>query len=396
MSEPLPENRLTLSTLAAEPFRVWFPLAVLTGMLGVLLWPAYFAGWLEQYPGPGHTRLMGQGFFGGFIFGFLGTALPRMLSAPPFRIWQWAWLLALFGVFVTANVAGSTWVGDAALLVVLVSFVSFASVRVLARRDVPPPGFVLVGLAFICGITGTIIGLLDHRGELDFLLLALRPLLAYQGFVLLPVLGVGAFILPKLLGLRNQHDFPGSLNPPPGWWPKALFALVTGLAIISCFAVEVNGWFRTAHAMRFLAVAVYLGRELPLQRAAWRGNAIHWSLRAGLLMVLLGLLAVVILPAYRVGLLHILLVGGLGVITIVVATRVVFGHSGNAPLLSGPNRWMWWVTGLILLGMATRITGDFLPRIMVTHYNYGALCWVLGMGLWAWKVLPKVRVPDRD
>lgn len=389
-------SQLNLATVRSEPFRLFFPLGVLVGMIGVAVWPLYFGGVLANYPGPGHTRMMGQGFFGAFIFGFLGTALPRMLSVKSFPLPMFALIGLSFGVFVVANVLGTTWLADAAFLVALILFFGNAIVRIAQRQDVPPPGFVLVALAFACAIAGTTIGLLERWVELDLRLLTLRPLLAYQGFVLLPVLGVGAFILPKLFGLRNQHDFPETRHPPRSWKAKALFALAVGFSIVGTFWLEVSGWYRTAHGIRFLVAAIYLGRELPVWKSGLGGSAIVWSLRVGIVMILVGLISVAVLPEYRVGLLHILLVGGLGLITIIVATRVVFGHSGNGPLLFGPNKWMWWVSGWILVGMATRISGDFLPHIMVSHYNYGVLCWIIGMGIWAWKVLPNVLIPDDD
>jgi uncharacterized protein involved in response to NO len=389
-------DKLKLSDLLAEPFRLFFPTAVLTGLLGVAVWPLYFGGFFEMYPGAGHTRLMGQGFFGGFILGFLGTAFPRMLSVQPFRSWQLAGCLALFLIFVGAHFTGNTYWGDAAFLSLLVVFLGSALAKVPTRRDVPPPGFVLAGLAFICGMAGTVISLLEQHLELDPRWSILRPLLAYQGFVLLPVLGVGAFILPKFLGLPNTHDLPVSTRPPAGWWIKALFALSVGLLIVGSFIIEVYGWYRSAYTLRFAAVAIYLLRTVPAHQMKTKGNAINGSLRIGLIMILLGLLSVVVWPGYRVALLHVLLVGGLGVVTMIVATRVVLGHSGNASMLSARNRWFWWATGLILLGMATRISGDFLPHIMISHYNYGVLCWAIGIGLWAWKVLPKVLIPDRS
>ena len=69
--------------LHREPFRLFFPVAVSAGLLGVALWPAMIFGWTENYPGPSHARLMVQGFFGGFIFGFLGTSMPRLVEARP-------------------------------------------------------------------------------------------------------------------------------------------------------------------------------------------------------------------------------------------------------------------------------------------------------------------------
>ena len=76
-------KRITWSDVGKEPFRLFFPEGVLAGILGVSLWPLHFGGIMSFYPGQAHARLMAFGFFGGFIFGFLGTAMPRMLSAPP-------------------------------------------------------------------------------------------------------------------------------------------------------------------------------------------------------------------------------------------------------------------------------------------------------------------------
>ena len=88
--------------------------------------------------------------------------------------------------------------------------------------------------------------------------------------------------------------------------------------------------------------------------------------------------------------------GGFAVITFVVATRVAFGHSGNLQRLKAGNRWLIISVGMMLFGMATRISGDFWPKIMASHYNYGALLWAAGVFLWAWKVLPKVRLVENE
>src|SRR5690606_8225364 len=98
----------------------------------------------------------------------------------------------------------------------------------------------------------------------------------------------------------------------------------------------------------------------------------------------------------RVALLHLTLIGGFAVITFVVATRVVFGHSGNIALLKGRNLWLLFALALMLFGMATRISGDYWPRIMASHYIYGAISWISGVLIWAWYVLPKVLMADTE
>ena len=62
---------VNLSLFAREPFRLFFPFAVLAGIVGVALWPLHFWGMVEWYPGQTHARIMAYGLFGGFIFDVL-------------------------------------------------------------------------------------------------------------------------------------------------------------------------------------------------------------------------------------------------------------------------------------------------------------------------------------
>ncbi|HET6406863.1 MAG TPA: NnrS family protein, partial [Chthoniobacteraceae bacterium] len=68
-----------------EPFRVFFPLGLAYGLVGLILWPLFIWGVILQYPGLMHARVMVEGFMGAFIIGFLGTAGPRLLGANPFN-----------------------------------------------------------------------------------------------------------------------------------------------------------------------------------------------------------------------------------------------------------------------------------------------------------------------
>jgi hypothetical protein len=58
---------------------------------------------------------------------------------------------------------------------------------------------------------------------------------------------------------------------------------------------------------------------------------------------------------------------GFAVVTFAVATRVVFGHRGNLEKLKVRNWWLLIAVGLTLFDMATRISGDFWPKIMVSQ-----------------------------
>ena len=127
--------------LHREPFRLFFPAATLAGLIGVALWPILLMGWTDNYPGPSHTRLMVQGFFGGFIFGFLGTAMPRLVEARPLSAREAFALLALFVGNVTANVSGWNTVADGIFLGELLLFFGLLKWRCHSGHDRPPPSF---------------------------------------------------------------------------------------------------------------------------------------------------------------------------------------------------------------------------------------------------------------
>ena len=382
---------ITLADVGREPFRIFFAEGVVAGIVGVGLWPLHFGGIVKFYPGQAHARIMAYGLFGAFIFGFLGTAMPRMLSAPGLGHRN---VLLLFALHVSTVAAYATqkivW-GDRLFLVLLCTFIFLMLKRLRYRQDTPPPGFVLVGLAFLCVTAGAALSVFqpgEEEGAAYWV--SLQRLLSYQGFVLLPILGIGPFLLPRFFGMPSPHDFPEMRRPNRAWVRKASLALAAGGLIVASFFIELKGWFRTAYAIRFATTAAYMALEFPISRAPGFRNALGASLRIALVAVVSGFLCIALFPGFRVSLLHLTLIGGFAVLTFTVATRVVFGHSGYSQRLQEPNRWLLVAVGLLLLGMATRMSGDFWPEVLVSHYVFGAIIWIGGVVVWAVKVLPKV------
>lgn len=386
---------MTAAQLGREPYRLFFSAGVLAGIVGVLLWPIHFAGWLEFYPGQMHGRLMTFGLFGGFILGFLGTSLPRLLSVPPLRLWQTVFLLALQMALTTAYAFGAMLAGDALVLLNIIFFSLLMGAGFVQRRDNPPPGFVLLLFAFLSVLVGALLAVLEPFTEMDSRWIALQRLLTTQGFVLLPILGIGPFLLPRFFGKASTHEFPESLQCSKDWMRKALFATWAGVLILGSFAMEAFGAQRAGYAVRFAVTLGYLLAEVPFHGRAKVPSASGNWIRISLFFVCGGLLAVALLPAYRVGWLHLTLVGGFAVTTFVVASRVVFGHSGRFDLLRR-NGWLTTSVVLMLAGMATRVSGDLWPHILPTHYSYGALLWIAGVVLWSAYVLPKTFVGENE
>ena len=397
MTDKSPGRTISLADLAREPFRIFFPAAVLAGITGVALWPLYFGGATQFYPGIGHARIMAYGLLGGFIFGFLGTAMPRMLSAEPLSAIEVLVLVLLHGAMVVSFAVAKLFAGDVLFLLLLGAFICCMVARAKQRKDIPPPGFVLVGMAFVCVAAGGVLAIALHFvQEPEVFWVTLQKLLSYQGFVLLPILGIGPFILPRLFGMDSAHDFPESRKPPAGWVRKAVTALIAGTLIIGSFVAEASGWLRAAHAVRFATTLVYLIVEMPFSAGPRATSTVGAAVRIALIGILAGFFLVTLFPAYRVALLHFTLIGGFAVMAFVVATRVVFGHSGNGSQLQGRNHWLLVAAGLMWFGMATRISGDFWPKILASHYVYGAISWIAGVLIWAVYVLPKVLIADTD
>lgn len=372
--------------LASEPYRVFFPAAILAGMIGVLLWPLFYSNHLSFYPSFAHARLMIEGFVGGFAVGFLGTALPKMLSVPALRVWQVALLFVLFFSYNTAHLFGEIRLGDGLFTIMMLAMIACIGMRVIHRKKLPPPGMLLAGMGLLCGAFGALWGsLFTFDGSIYVTAFAYR--LLYQAFILLPLLGVGTFIFPMILGTPNKS----AALIGEKWRNKSLEAALIGGLIIASYWIEIKGRQQEMAWVRFALATVWLVKECGVMKIKGGKGVMAHSLRAGIGCLLLALVAVAVVQQQKIALDHILYVGGFGLITMIVATRVIFGHSGQGKQFNSWNKALVVCVGLLLLGMATRVSADFLPRVKNSHHVYAAICWVGVSIIWAIAILPSVR-----
>lgn len=381
-----------LRDLCAEPFRLFFPVAALAGLIGVGVWPVVLWGWTDNFPNVIHARLMIMGFFGGFVFGFLGTSIPRLLESRPFGAWETIPLVSLHFALTVCYALGATTWGDGLMLANLLLLGGVLFTRVRSRKDLPPPGFIMILPAIGCLITGLGLALHGSRQPLEAELELLFRLLTYHGFVLLSILGAGGFLLPRFLGtgIRQAPVAPGV------WFRRVAATIGIGITIALSYALDVWERPQLGGTLRALLIVGYLWWQIPLERLRFSSAGVQWMLQCGLICLPVGILAAAWWPALRVSLGHVELVGGFSMITLGVATRVVFGHSGNRERLEKFHRWLTISGVLILLGVLSRIAGDIWPRLMLSHYLYGALCWMAGLVIWACCVLPQALKPDPE
>jgi len=378
----------------AEPFRIFFPLATLLGVSGVSLWPLFFSGLHKFYPGVMHARLMIEGFLAGFVIGFLGTALPRLLSAPPLRRIELRLLLVLYLLAAGLHIGEQPRLGDCAFIVLLLTFGACMIRRIHERTELPPPGFVLVAFGLLSGLAGPVLWLCGLQGWVPGNVMLFGGMLLNQAFVLFLLLGIGTFLLPRFLRLRDVRTMSEERTASPGWRLRAAFSAFTGLLLLASYWMEAGNPAAPAAAwLRSLSAIIYLATMVPFHRQSWPVRTAPLAAQFALLALVVGLIFPLFWPAQRVAALHVVFVGGFSLITFTVATRVVLGHSGHEALFETRLPSLQIATVLLLAGAAMRAFGDFSPARpqWLSHASY---LWMLVAGIWGFSILPKVRIPD--
>ncbi len=157
-----------------EPFRLFFPLAVVLGWVGIGHWLLYVAGVTRSYSCFFHGLVQVQAFLMAFAIGFLLTAIPRRTSSAPASALE----LGLAAAALVTNVAAALverWVvaelAYAALFVLLLQFALRRFLGAAGGRR-PPAAFVLIPIGMLHGIGGAALIALASRSETPGAMLA--------------------------------------------------------------------------------------------------------------------------------------------------------------------------------------------------------------------------------
>lgn len=368
-------RREGLRWLASEPYRLFFFSGAVWSIMGVALWPLYYAQQLGFYPGLVHARIMIEAFGAAFVVGFLGTAGPRMATAPKLTPPELLWLFTLHQACAICQLMLHMPWGDACFIALLGSLLLCLVIRVVKfRKEAPPPQMLLALTGLICGITGASF-LLSNATLLDPQRLRLGNLLLYQGLLLPPVLGIGAFVFPRMLG----GDF-GDPKTAAQSRTKLMRAVTAALLLIVSFILEASGQIIPGYALRAIVAVVYLLMEVRW-RTAQSGSlttGLFWSLILGLH----GLALAGFFYTQHVSVEHLLYIGGFGMLMLIVGSRVLFGHSGDLDGFFVKSNWVRFLVFLGVLAAITRATPAWAPSTTVSHHIYAAVTWALLALFW--------------
>ncbi|WP_395740115.1 NnrS family protein [Prosthecobacter sp.] len=364
-----------LRWLAAEPYRLFFFSGAVWSIIGVALWPLYYAQQIGFYPNFVHARLMIEAFGAAFVVGFLGTAGPRMATAPKLTPAELIWLFALHQACGIAHLTLHMVWGDVCFIALLGSLLLCLVLRVAKfRKEAPPPQMLLALTGLICGIAGASL-LLSNATLLDAQRLRLANLLLYQGLLLPPVLGIGAFVFPRMLG----GDF-GDPKTAAQSRAKLGRAVVAAVLLVLSFFVEVHGWVQAGYALRACVAAGYLLVEVKWK--TFQSGSLTSGLFWALLLGGLGLALSGFFYAQHTSVEHLLYIGGFGMLMLVVGSRVLFGHSGDLDGFFVKSKWVRFLIFLGVLAALTRATPAWVPSTTVSHHIYAAGTWALLAVFW--------------
>lgn len=373
--------------IRSEPFRLFFPVGVLLGWIGVGHWLLYGLGLAETYSCFRHGLLQTQAFLMAFALGFLWTALPRRTAAPVASPREIALALAallltggalLSDAFVTAEL------GYLALFAMLLAFAARRFLSGAARRR-PPAAFVLLPLAAVLGVSGALLILARIVLEEPPWTIALGALFIEQGVFLCLVMGIGALVMPLMGGTPPPPD----LGSSPRETRVALVFLVLGLTVAASLVAETAGFVRSAPIVRGAAVAIALG---------WGGGAFRLPGKPGFHRKLVwvaawlapvGLVASGLLPDYRVPALHVLFIGGFSLMAFGVATHVSLSHLDLDEAALGRPRPVIVLAVAIALALLARLAADS-SQTYFEHLASAALCWMVGSAVWLVWLAPRL------
>lgn len=358
-----------------EPFRLFFPGAVLLGTIGAGHWLFYATGVATSYPGFFHGQVMMQAFMMALAAGFLMTAVPRRTKSAPPSVSELVFVGAALVSVTVAAIAGRPALAQLAYAALFLVLLQFAVRRFLGRESGrrPPASFVLVPIAVVYGLAGASLMALAASP----MALALGRLFIEQGVFLCLAIGIGSMVIPIIGGAPPPADLGSS---PRERGKLAAYALLGG-ALGMSMVLEAVGWMRGGPFLR----AVLVGAGLVLGGGAARPpkkpglhRRLVW-LAAWLMPV--GLAGAALAPDFRIAMLHVLFIGGFSLLGFAVATHVALEHLDLESLGSGWPPAVVVLAVCMVLAISVRVGADFSPRYL-GHLGWASALWVAGAGVW--------------
>ncbi|OGT32500.1 MAG: hypothetical protein A2W28_08300 [Gammaproteobacteria bacterium RBG_16_51_14] len=396
--------------LFSAPHRVMFFAGTIQLVLTLLFWCVELVGRYTSFWPPlkmilpgvwAHTFMMVYGLYPFFIFGFLLTTYPRWLKTDPVPASSYtaAFVLMLAGnlLFYPALFISRTLLELAVLA--LLSGWTIALCALVRAYLCPQAIRTHYELILICLL---VLGLSGASSSLAWLMTNND---LYYRFTLTG--GVWLFLVPviitvahRMIPFFNSMVLAGYTLVRPGW--SLPFVGICLLGHFSCTLLELPQWV-FVFDLPLAAAAIYHSWLWQFRRSwkvpllamlhiafLWLPVGMFLFAIQGILFAVTGTFVLGKAPVHAIG------IGFITSMTLAMAARVSFGHSGRPLVASRLTLTCFWLLQLVTL---FRIIGEFpLPGTDMTSYWIltAALVWVLALSVWAWIYVPIYLNPRID
>ncbi len=369
-----------------DPYRILFPLGLVHAIVGTVVW-ILFSLDLSTYPGLTHPHRMMGGFLFSFATGFMMTAIPRFTGTARSSKLELllAAILSLSALFTPTPLA---------VLGMLLFISTFFVRRFLSKFFALPPHFLFLPIGLILGITGSILLILVQSQTIAATYTIPGKVFLYHGTMLAFLLGIGATLISALLGWAappthhiesvksTTHTRKSSLR---NWIIPSLQA---GIFLLG-FAAELNLDPSIGRGLRAIC-ATWIGMQnWRLYRLPKLYARLPFWIWISAWVLLIGLWIHALFPVLDIHAAHLIFISGFGLMTLLVASRVILAH-GRYPLDLESKSRIYAVIGiLILMTATTRFTAQWTPSIF-QHFAYAAAIWIVALIAWGSLFLPKM------
>lgn len=374
-----------------EPYRILFPIGALNAVLGVIPWILFSYGKIATFPNILHSRMMVLGFLGSYVCGFLMTAVPRMTgteSAKPVEVYS----VALLGI-VHALYAGG--ISPAIpLLVWLMQFIFlflfvFRRFRKISQTGKSPAlgGLIFIPIGLISAAVGAGIQLLAFFDPSAVSDNGIRygQILLQQGFLLNLIVGLGSRLIPMI------SKKPGALSPLQGDGNFSKLLKWEALLLNLSFVFESFYSKETGILTRAAVLCVVLFMNYKIHRRANEGTFLGRGLSFASSCLVFSYFGVFLFPLYEIHIMHVLYIGGFGLLTLLISMRVLVAHGGES---TESEKKSWHILAVVILGtivvLGRLLLPVFSPESYLSSMATMALLWILVICWYGTSYLKKV------